>query len=199
MRDSRNRIRTTYARLVARHGRSHRAVDWGSASSQRLRLRVLTEIGALEGASILDVGCGLGDLYALLQEEGLAVDYHGIDLTPEMTAAVRERFPGIRVDTAHLLDLDPEARRYDFVLASGIFYLLEDVREAWALIEHMYRLAMRGVGFNSLSTWGPAPQDELVLDPLHTADRCRRLTSALVLRHDYLPHDFTIYLYGNAR
>ena len=34
--------------------------------------------------------------------------------------------------------------------------------------------------------------------PLHVLAFCRTLTSRVTLRHDYLEHDFTVYLYRDA-
>jgi len=56
-----------YEGLLVKHGDSPLALDWNSRESQRLRYDILKELfvygkkGA--GVSVLDVGCGFGDLY----------------------------------------------------------------------------------------------------------------------------------------
>ena len=47
-----------------------------------------------------------------------------------------------------------------------------------------------------LSAWAPVLRsDQYHADPVSVLDFCRTLTSRLALRHEYLPHDFTVYLY----
>ena len=55
-----------------------RAVDWATEPSQVVRFRVLTEIGPLDGASVLDVGAGLGDLAGFLVEHHPTARYEGV-------------------------------------------------------------------------------------------------------------------------
>jgi hypothetical protein len=69
-----------------------------------------------------------------------------------------------------------------------------------SMIERMFALATRAVAFNSLSTWSSDQQaGEFYADPLQTVQFCRELTPWVVLRHDYHPRDFTVYLYKTAR
>jgi len=64
----------------------------------------------------------------------------------------------------------------------------------------MYALATTAVAFNSLSAWAPDQEaGEFYADPLQVVDLCRRLTPWVVLRHDYHPRDFTVYMYKNGR
>ena len=52
-----------YSRLANEHGFDPRALNWGSRESQNLRFAVFAQVGRLDGASILDVGCGQGDFF----------------------------------------------------------------------------------------------------------------------------------------
>ena len=51
--------------------------------------------------------------------------------------------------------------------------------------------------FNMFSIWCPAESrnEYLFVDPLETMEFCRQFTQHLLLRHEYMPHDFTIYMY----
>ena len=192
-------MRAHYDALVARHGLSHKALDWGSRDSQELRFSVLAAIADLRGRSVLDVGCGLADFCEFLRARGIEVDYTGVDLSPAMVAKAAERFPGVRLVAGNILECELPAQGYDYVLASGIFTFLrgaEAEATAWRLIERLHGLARRACGFNSLSTWArERDPGEFQLDPAATLARCRELGEGVVLRHDYLAHDFTVYLY----
>jgi pseudaminic acid cytidylyltransferase len=188
--------------LVARHGVDHRAVNWGSRASQAARFEVLTAVAGpdgLAGASVLDVGCGVGDLRQWLNDRRLDVAYTGVDLAPGMVEVARARFPGDRFLCASVLDLPSSlAAQYDYVLASGIFFLRQTEPEAFVreATGQMFARARRALAFNSLSAWGTTRDlGEYYADPAATLEGCRALTPWATLRHDYHPADFTVYLY----
>jgi SAM-dependent methyltransferase len=196
------KTRDHFDALASLHGGDVRAVDWGSLASQELRFSVLASMTDLDGASVLDVGCGQGDLYAWLCGRGIHCEYKGIDLSPAMVALARERFPGCAFEVENLLEQPLCVERYDFVLASGIFYLREHAPEEYmqSMVERMYALCTRGLAFNSLSTWGTPSPGEFRADPLRTLAMARRWTERIVFRHDYHPNDFTLLLHkGGAR
>ncbi len=181
--------------LVARHGSTLGALDYGGPESQRARFEVLAAAFDVTGASVLDVGCGLAHLADFLEERYEGVRYQGIDVSPAMVEQARRRRPDLRLECGNIHDSVPG--EFDVVYANGIFYLLGGqaptlMRE---LVERMWSLARRGLAFTSLSTWGGEPaHDEFQADPLETIEFCRTLTPSLSLRHDYLPHDFAVIL-----
>lgn len=184
-----------YSQLLRKHGLSHRSLHWGSRDSQFKRFEILAGIADLAGESVLDVGCGLCDFYSYLGEAGVQVDYHGIDLEADMIAASRNRFASINLKVGDVLDLDGEAQ-YDYVVSSGIFTYFPDENAIFRAVAAMFEHARKGVAFNALSPWADNHHDgEINPDPLLLVSKCTGLTTNLVLRHDYMPHDFTIYLY----
>lgn len=184
-----------YSQLLKKHGLSHKSLHWGSRDSQFKRFQILAEIGDLGRGSVLDVGCGLCDLYSYLCETGANVDYHGIDLEADMIAASRERFASLDLSVGDVLDLDGDAQ-YDYVVSSGIFTYFPDENAIFRAVGAMFEHARKGVAFNALSPWANNLHDgEINPDPLRLISKCTDLTTKLVLRHDYMPHDFTIYLY----
>jgi hypothetical protein len=190
----RNRLRRHYAPLVARHGGDHRAVDWGSARSQEARFRVLLEGGDFSTSRLLDVGCGVGHLVDHLKRRRFKGEYLGLDLVPEMISAARTRHPGWSFreesDLANAAGFRP-----DYVVGSGLF-TFTDQRQLERTVAAMFALTRRTVAFNTLSAWASQPEaDEFHADPAVVLEFCRTLTSRVVLRHDYLPHDFTVYLH----
>lgn len=189
-----------YTDLAVRYGHDVRALDWASRDSQERRFRVLAGVGDLNGYSVLDVGCGLGDFAAWCARQSLAVDYTGIDMTPRMVELARQSLPAQAFRAADLFSLPPppEGRAWDYVVASGIFAKRQEnpagyLRDA---VAHMFSLCMSATAFNVLSTWSPVTEGtEFHADPQSTLEYCRSLTPWVVLRHDYHPRDFTIYLY----
>jgi SAM-dependent methyltransferase len=74
------------------------------------------------GASVLELGCGTGELLAAVEpREGV-----GIDLSPRMIERARQKFPHLTwlVADAEALDL---GRRFDYVILSDLLGHLEDI------------------------------------------------------------------------
>ena len=184
--------------MLSKYGESHLSTGWGSKASQSRRFEVLSEIGLSPHDTILDVGCGLGEFNFWLIQNEHKVQYSGIDVTDSMIKRAQEKFPNNQFRCMSLNDVKEELDAYDFVFASGIFYLktknsLSFMEEA---IQTMYLIAKKGVAFNSLSSWSPSIQkDEFFADPVVVLELCRNLTKNIVFRHDYHSSDFSIYLY----
>jgi hypothetical protein len=93
------------------------------------------------------------------------------------------------------------APTWDYVIASGVFYLRQPDPDAYLreMVGRLYRLARRGVAFNTLSARAPEKSPgEYYADPAMVVGMSLDLTPSVVLRHDYMPHDFTVYLYPPA-
>lgn len=188
------RLRRHYAPLVERHGGTYQSVDWGSARGQELRFRVLLEGGDFASSRVLDVGCGVGHLVDYLERRGFGGRYLGVDMVPEMVATARRRHPGWDfvegTASPDISDFKP-----NYVVASGLFTFATPKRVEQT-IASMFSLTSRVLAFNTLSTWGDTKvPGEFHADPLRLLEYCRALTRRVVLRHDYMPHDFTMYLY----
>jgi len=198
--ETKQRIAHYYDGLVGRYGDDPRSCDYGRATSQRAKFRAISQIMPLAGKRLLDVGCGLANFVDYLNEHGIAVDYHGTDVSEAMLARARARHPHLNLRRLDILQEDPG--RYDVVTANGIFYLLKENGETLMprLVARMYELADQAVAFNSLSSWATEQQSgEFYADPATVLNFCRKLTPWIVVRHDYLPHDFTVYLYREQR
>ena len=60
----------------------------------------------------------------------------------------------------------------------------------------MYRICKFGYAINFLSNMGDKiNQNEYYLDPITVLKHCFILSPKVILRHDYLAHDFTIIVY----
>jgi SAM-dependent methyltransferase len=191
------RIREHYVPLLREHGPTFRAVDWGSSQAQQQRFRVLLEVGEVGHASILDVGCGVGHIVEQLAARQFRGRYLGIDVLEEMVASARERYPEWRFEAGDIL-ASPASWTADYVLAGGLF-TFSDLGLMQATVAAMFAACTRALAFNVLSGWASrAEPDEFHADPLATLEFCRTLTPWVTLRHDYLPQDFTIYMYRTA-
>ena len=95
-------------RGVGRESWSHEAnaADYADAQ-QRVRGHVDRLGLALEGARVLDLGCGVGTYAQMLREAGV-VDYVGVDIAPTLLPELRARFPGYRFEQHDLSRSAPQ-------------------------------------------------------------------------------------------
>ena len=187
-----------YSTLLKKYGDCFRALNWGSAESQRTRFEVLFDIGIQSGDKILDVGCGLADFYAWLLKRVPSVNYEGIDITPNMVQAAKNRFPNTVISNKNISDPDLRANSFDYIIASGIFFLRKEapMEHMEFVVSKMFDKSIKGIAFNSLSAWASKKtRGEFYADPCEVLEFCRKLSPNVVLRHEYHPADFTIYVY----
>lgn len=134
-------------------------MGWPDVSRQSRRFQVLLE--GLDGAgTLLDYGCGFGDL-----SEWWPADYIGYDLTPEMLAQARIKFPD-RLFVDRPVDSD-------WVVASGVFNLQLGADLTWPALQDMWIHARRGIAFNLLIDGRGRGIEQHQVEP--TLDRCHSL------------------------
>jgi len=172
-------------------------VGWSTSDTQSLRFQVLTQIADMNECSILDVGCGVGDLFGFVKAHFNQVEYVGVDLHPSMIAHAVRKYPE---GTFLHQSLDQVTERADYVLVSGAFNIRVADNEHYLqrVIRQSFSHAKKGVAFNLLSRYAPY---DLVCPGLYYYDPgtvfsyCKKLANRVTLRHDYLSNDFSIYLY----
>lgn len=185
-----NRI---YFDSVKQYPDNHKGVKWSSAESQFLRFKILCEIAPdLFESTILDVGCGLGHLVDYLIESHFHGSYKGIDLVYEMILKAQKRHPSYHFENNDLDSVSPNS--YDYVLASGVFTFM-DWASAQCIIPVLFSKAKKGIAFNCLSARADEKDENIFYpDSKQMLAFCQTITSAVILREDYLDNDFTIYM-----
>ena len=109
-----------YRRKLSAFDEPAQQVGWLSKKSQDARFEAFLAIGNLEGARILDVGCGLGCFYGFLRNREWQGTYTGFDRLKDMTEGALARYPGIRFENRNIAENLPD-ERWDWVFLSGLF------------------------------------------------------------------------------
>ncbi|RME41926.1 MAG: class I SAM-dependent methyltransferase [Caldilineae bacterium] len=186
-----------YARL-ARTVSGVERVGWLDPLQQAVQFEVLLSLTIAPDASVLDVGCGVGDLLAALEARGFAGCYTGVDLLPAFVAEARTRFahrPRTRFVVGDILTLT--LPQHDFVFASGLFdYRTGDMparfEQTIVRLEGWARCALAWNGYYRLP---PRRPDMWAVEPATVAALCRRLSPFWQFRADYAPGHYTAFLY----
>ena len=122
--DRKDKIRRHYEPRLGSDLPHHAVLDWASAQSQLARFQIFARNVPLQDKSLLDVGCGLGDLLTYLESLGLGVRYTGLDLLEKMVQAARRNHPGHDFMQGDIFKANPFApESFDVVFCSGAFNL----------------------------------------------------------------------------
>ena len=186
-----------FDRSLQLHGDSPGAVRW-SPEGQLLHYRSMLDIGDIDGAKILDFGCGKGDFLQFLADQGLRTDYTGCDINAGLISLAKKKYPSARF-MAFDIDRDVLEEDFDFIFLCGVFNLRVSgldgvIRET---LTRLFPYCRKGLAFNALSDLNPRKDFELHYtspgDIFNFA--VGNLSPYVSLRHDRMPYDFTMFVY----
>ncbi|MGA2265568.1 MAG: class I SAM-dependent methyltransferase [Phycisphaerae bacterium] len=181
-------------------GRAHHEIlDWADAAAQEARFEVLRRHVNLAGKSLLDVGCGLGDLWTFCKARGIPVEYTGVDLLEKMIHAAQQKHPDGRfccADVFHGRSFPKgKGRRFDVVFCSGALNLnLGNNREFLPrAARRLVELAKEVAVFNLLHHRETRRHDHcFYYDPQEVRAIVEALGCDVQIVDDYLSNDFTV-------
>jgi len=104
--------------------------NWGNAYHKRIQKLFKSIIPS--GHSIVEIGCGKGNLLAFLHPlQGL-----GVDFSPKMILSAREKYPELnfQIQDAHELKLD---QKFDYVIMSDLVNDLWNVQQVLSKINNI--------------------------------------------------------------
>jgi len=201
----RTRIVNRHRDSLSRHGCDSRALYWSSREIQEIRFRELAGIGVATGDSVLDVGCGFGDFLGWSAEQGIAIDFTGIDLSPDLLAVAEQRHPEASFYCGDLADYcEAHSDQFDWVILSGALneQLGDSDEYTRRVITLMWSRCRKGVAFNLLDA-RHAPTKNCWDLQSHEPESILAFAAGLTPKHrlveGYLDNDFTIYLYRDPR
>lgn len=180
-----------HSRLFGRFGSAERPrlCGWSSAESQEARFEALLRNARYNGGSIVDFGCGTGDLHAYISQRYGPVDYTGLDHNEAMLDIARlthdARFIKCGFD-------DIAFEQADYVVASGVFQFRDRAYPryyeslALALFQRA-RLAFAANFLSSLRETREKTPTELYLHPCRAAQLAASLSPLWILDHSYHP------------
>jgi SAM-dependent methyltransferase len=191
-----DQIRRHYEPRIGGDLPHHQVLDWASAQSHLARFEIFARNVPLQDKSLLDVGCGLGDLLTYLDSLGLRVRYTGVDLLEKMVQAARSNHPGIDFVQGDIFQANPfEPESFDVVFCSGAFNLNLGNNEQFLprAVATMLELARQYAVFNLLhSRAASQEQTYFYYHPDQVREMLRDCPCQVRIIDDYLRNDFTV-------
>lgn len=203
-------FRDLYSASFKEHGPTAQGVGWLDEEVQQRRFWMLINDIQFNVSSMLDVGCGYGELVRFLNRHRRQwfsrIQYTGIDMVPEMIEVARTRYQwagsNATLNTREFHEVDirdwvsedrhpgNDIETYDLVLCSGAL-TFHTMPEKLTMLDAMWTLTNRILAFNVVTkkdTSGNMGVKTYHLDMLLS----RFDTDNWMVRHDYGLDDMTI-------
>jgi len=184
-----------FDRELQMHGDRPEAVRC-SPRGQSLRYESLFDIeGRIEGAKMLDYGCGKGDLYQFMKEQGISVDYTGFDINENLISLAEQKFPEADFQVFDI-ETDELCEEFDYIFLCSVFNLkLKDIdKTVKNVLEKLFPHCRKTLAFNALSSEDPRKAVELnYLSPYEMSEFAKtNLSPHVSFARERIPYDFTM-------
>jgi SAM-dependent methyltransferase len=192
--------------ILARSGKRIQALGHGSAAlgepkgRQAFYFDTLTKAdGFGRSDSVIDVGCGYGDLYGFLRAGQFDGEYLGIDINPQLIEEGRKRYPKADLEVRDI-QAEPPGRIADWCICCQALTSATDAVPFLVHFESMLRImwgaCRKGLVFNVLSPLADFTHPVHARPPFgEVLSVVAKLTNRFTLRHDYMPYEYAIYAY----
>lgn len=194
------KIRKDYQKNFEKHGVDPGSLQWHQKGAAHQRFRQMWAEIDFNSKSVLDVGCGFGEMAKFLKKRYEGVAYTGVEIVPEFIKVAKKHHPEYRFEVRDYFE-DPMPQKFDVVMASGVLNSNVENNMGYRkkAIKIMFEHAKKVCVFNML---GGHPQSETeegsnvwYADSMDVLKYCLGITRRVILRHHYHPTDFTIFMY----
>ena len=197
--EEKQRITNRYRERLQKLGPGIDALASGTTERRATRFGILSSLGNMQGASVLDIGCGLADFYAYLLENGIEANYTGYDITEDFIQIAQERFPNGHFEVR---DIQTQGipTRFDYIVSSQTFnnrFMHDDNMQVMQdVLRIAYEACDKGLAVDMMTSYVDFKEDHLFYyQPEDIFRYAKSLTKRVMLRHDYPMFEFAIFLF----
>jgi len=189
-----------YTQKYSQFGYSQKSVGWGEKGRQELRFSILSSLWDFKGASVLDIGAGFGDFYKFIGKDTVSF-YHGFDIVPVLVEKGNELYgsnQNFKLTSGNFMDI-PLERKYDIVIISGMFNFKLVNGDNYSFINDIIIKAFAhcNIGFAANFITDRVDHHDNVIfnsSPEKIVEIALKHTKNFVLRNDYMPFEFSVFL-----
>lgn len=129
VKNNREKSVANYKVLFSQYGVDEKSLGW-TKNKQSLRFAQMLSPFDLDGSSVLDIGCGFGDLLSYIKSgyPDSSVDYTGIDIVPDFIDVAKQKNADGNFINADLFSFEPD-KKYKYVVACGCLTYLDPNKE----------------------------------------------------------------------
>ncbi len=190
-------LKQAYVSRFQQYGYDLKTLGWGTKGRVTLRYEILLSRWDMTGKRVLDFGCGFGHLALYMKESGIKdFEYIGTDINTEIIEEGKRQQPELDLRAIDIFD-NPSEIHADYVLACGVFY--HPLSDNWRFIEESFtlfsKIAKSGFAvnfFNDRTTY--QDPDSFYADPARVLTLAYKFSNNVVLRNDYMPYEFTVFV-----
>lgn len=199
-----------YSKRYTEFGYDVKTLGWGTKEQQAYRFAQTLGIGSgFENRSVLDIGCGFGDYYEFLKQNGVGIGhYTGFDINLDLVKEAQKRYSGsattfevenvMTTSRSHVADIGVMLGVLNFNLKGqmdNLAYSKQFIQRAFELVDEVLI-----VDFLSTHLTPDYPKEEFVYyhAPEAMLEFALSLSENAVLKHDYLPipqKEFMLFIY----
>lgn len=196
-----------YRKNFARHGVSEESLGW-TKGKQEIRFHQLTRYFFLSGCSLIDIGCGFGDLISYLDKRGISPKaYVGYDLVKEFLDVASRKHAGQSVSFFEQNYLDVSSVKADYIVGSGLFgrRLSDSEQDNYdyfrKILAKAFSEASEGVAFDFLSdrVQFRRSQNDFHASPVIVLSIAYEFTNNLIIDNSAMPFEFSVILFKNDK
>jgi hypothetical protein len=180
-----------YTKALKRYGYSAKGLNWNSTKTQQVRFEVIYSLikSELAKATIIDAGCGFGDLYHFLSQKGVVAQrYIGYEAIAEFASYAKASTNQTIVQKDILKD---PLEKADIYIASGSLNILKPF-EAAQFLHNCFAHSKVGFVFNFLE--GEDKDGSFNYMDIDFVLKQFDANSKVVIKRGYLDYDTTIYV-----
>jgi SAM-dependent methyltransferase len=192
-----------YNNMLEGFGVGEEALGWGKKGRSNLRFEILLSQWNFKDATVLDFGCGFGDLCGYMMKKRIAYSHYiGTDINANLIHEAKMRKYPNSTFLVQGSAMAQSKRKVDYVLSSGVFnFKLKDnsrfIRKSFAQLD---RLSKKGFAMNFIS-------DKVDFKTTHNhysnpgqiLELAYQYSNNLVLRNDYMPFEFTLFVNKSSK
>jgi len=199
--NDKDKIIHRYSERYNEFGYDPKTLGWNKGK-QDLRFDILTSQFDLNEMSILDIGCGFGDLNKFLSTKNIDYSYYGIDIVEKLIIEAQERYSSDKIKFKCGDFLKEEIDFFDYAIGSGIFNFKLDNEDNYTYIERVIDKAFSncriGVAFDFLTDKVDFQYDHTFHSaPEKIISMIFKYTRNIIFRNDYMPFEFSVFLFKN--
>lgn len=200
-----------YQGLFQSYGKDERSLGW-TRQKQNIRFReimrhVFLKKSRRQKTTLLDLGCGFGDLNLFLEREGYSdVDYYGLDIIPDFIQIAKDLNKHIEDHfyCSNFTDFAlSNARTWDWIVESGFFgHRLYDTEDACyeyvrSVMSRSFSICNVGICFDFLSDRVDyrTSQQDFHAKPETILELAYNFSRNVMLDNSVMPFEFNITIW----